>query len=273
MLNSPRSFSTVTSMMIGQHPELYGMPELSLFLADTVGELMTDIWSPGYLAGLVRALAQCGFGNQKTESCLTSWQWLFNNRQMKTIEVFDMLQDLIKDKRIVEKSPTYVYDIKNLERLPKDASFIHLVRHPATYKKSLDDYFAFNKLPNSDPNYVLNSWISNQNIIEDFLKDIPDDRKMLLKGEDVVQYPKIHLKKVCKFLGIDDSDYSIEFMMHPEYSPYANKGNKWAEYGNDKYFCMQPALRPSEVKPATLKGLPDEVINLATKYGYGDQNS
>ena len=272
MLNNPRSFSSVTCGMIGQHPELYGMPELSLFLEDTISDLMTNIWSPGYLAGLVRALAQLAHGNQETESCLLTWQWLFNNREMSTLSVFNIIQNLAK-KRVIEKSPTYVYNINNLYRLPEDAVFIHLVRHPATYKESLDEYFAFNKLPNDDPNYVLNSWVTNENNIETFLNDIPDERKMLLKGEDVVSNPKVYLKKVCNFLQIDDNEDCIKAMMHPENSPFACKGNKWASYGNDIFFCERPALRPSEVKPATLDGLPEDVIQLAIKYGYGDKNA
>lgn len=272
MLNNPRSFSSVTCGMIGQHPELYGMPELSLFLEDTISDLMTNIWSPGYLAGLVRALAQLAHGNQETESCLLTWQWLFNNREMSTLSVFNIIQNLAK-KRVIEKSPTYVYNINNLYRLPEDAVFIHLVRHPATYKESLDEYFAFNKLPNDDPNYVLNSWVTNENNIETFLNDLPDERKMLLRGEDVVSNPKVYLKKVCNFLQIDDNEACIEAMMHPENSPFACKGNKWASYGNDIFFCERPALRPSEVKPATLDGLPEDVIKLAIKYGYGDENA
>ena len=34
ILAPPRSFTTVTSAMIGQHPEMYGLPETNLFVAE-----------------------------------------------------------------------------------------------------------------------------------------------------------------------------------------------------------------------------------------------
>src|SRR5579862_6331286 len=40
LLCPPRSFSSVVGAMLGQHPELYGFPELSLFAADTLADLV-----------------------------------------------------------------------------------------------------------------------------------------------------------------------------------------------------------------------------------------
>jgi len=56
LLCPPRSFSTVVCAMLGQHPELYGFPELNLFVVDTVKELLELDGS--YSAGVVRVLEE-----------------------------------------------------------------------------------------------------------------------------------------------------------------------------------------------------------------------
>jgi len=35
---APRSFSSIVATMLGQHPQMYGVPELELFAAETMGE-------------------------------------------------------------------------------------------------------------------------------------------------------------------------------------------------------------------------------------------
>ena len=38
ILGPPRSFTTVVSAMLGQHPQMYGLPEVHLFGAETIAE-------------------------------------------------------------------------------------------------------------------------------------------------------------------------------------------------------------------------------------------
>ena len=40
ILSPPRSFSSVISTMIGQHPQIYGFPELHLFSGETLGDIL-----------------------------------------------------------------------------------------------------------------------------------------------------------------------------------------------------------------------------------------
>jgi hypothetical protein len=68
VLSTARAYSSVVSTMIGQHPLLYGFPELKLFACPTIGEVEASL--PGTSAlidrspGLVRAVAELLFGNQ-----------------------------------------------------------------------------------------------------------------------------------------------------------------------------------------------------------------
>ena len=71
VLAPARSYSSVIVTMIGQHPELVGLPELKLFGHRTIGDLEHSLpvyWRQrGFThrsPGLVRALAEFEFGGQ-----------------------------------------------------------------------------------------------------------------------------------------------------------------------------------------------------------------
>ena len=75
VLATARSYSSVITTMIGQHPDLAGFPELKLFCCETMGELEDSL--PRYWLergvthrspGLVRAVAEFEFGGQTLES-------------------------------------------------------------------------------------------------------------------------------------------------------------------------------------------------------------
>src|SRR5947209_5720522 len=66
ILCTPRSCSSVVCAMLGRHPQLYGFPELNLFVFDTVGELWRHSNTPGpaegsYGTGLLRVIAEFEF--------------------------------------------------------------------------------------------------------------------------------------------------------------------------------------------------------------------
>jgi hypothetical protein len=71
---------------------------------------------------------------------------------------------------------------------------------------------------------------------------------------------------------------ALDFMMHPEDSPYANLGPLGAHLGNDINYLRSPALRHTTIKSSTLDGpLPwrqdrvgfsEEVREMATRFGY-----
>ena len=76
VLAPARSYTSVVATMIGQHPDLAGLPELKLFSYQTIGELEASL--PSYWIergfthrspGLVRALAQLEFGKQTGQRC------------------------------------------------------------------------------------------------------------------------------------------------------------------------------------------------------------
>ena len=119
-----------------------------------------------------------------------------------------MLQQLSRNRLLVDKSPTYASDRQTLakaEDIFDNAKYIHLVRHPYAVVESFTR-MRMDKLVGSgatDP-YQLAELIwrdSNQNIL-DFAQDIDPDRYHLVYYEDLVSKPETVMKQVCEFLAV-----------------------------------------------------------------------
>src|SRR5258707_15024500 len=98
VLAPPRSYSSVVTTMIGQHPDLVGLPELKLFAYRTIAEMEASL--PGYWRergfthrspGLVRALAQIEFGGESAENLAAARAWLLQRGHWSGADVFDVL--------------------------------------------------------------------------------------------------------------------------------------------------------------------------------------
>src|SRR5204863_3758237 len=93
-----RSYSSVVTTMIGQHPDLAGLPELKLFCGDTIGELeasLPQFWRDRGVThrspGLVRALAEFEFGGQTAQSLAAARAWLEDRLDWSGSDVLDVL--------------------------------------------------------------------------------------------------------------------------------------------------------------------------------------
>ena len=308
LLAPPRSFTSIICAMLGQHPQMYGLPELHLFGAKTLAE-----WSAQSLRtardmdhGLLRAVAQLYFGEQTERSVLLARGWLRRRACLSTGYVFELLAEKVHPKIPVDKSPTVVYSVKYMRRsyqMFPHARFIHLVRHPRSQGESvmkrirlaamqgpvpkwMTDLASFpirrakdgNSQRHSDvldPQY---GWLSLNMNICDFLKFVPEDQKIRIRGEDVVTYPDRLLREIAGWLELRTDSEAIEEMKHPERSPYACFGPPGASIGNDRFFLRDPVLRSNSARPQVLEGplqwredglgfLP-EVNELARHFGY-----
>ncbi|MEO0975422.1 MAG: sulfotransferase, partial [Pseudomonadota bacterium] len=136
-----RSFSSVVCAVLGQHPQTYGLPEVNLFIADTVGELMNAHASrPHGAHGLLRTLAQLEHDEQTEESVAAVQRWLDERSDWTTQQLFEHILDGVAPKIAVDKTPRTVLSPAYLERAYEmfpDASFLHLTRHPRSTGKSL----------------------------------------------------------------------------------------------------------------------------------------
>ena len=295
LLAPPRSYTSVINAMIGQHPQMYGLPELNLFNVQKMKDLWTrssdDIGDDSNRRnGLMRAVAQIYAGEQTNETIAMAQHWAAARENRDTISVYREIAEKIRPFRIVEKSPSYTLSEERLNRILMafpDAYFIHLVRHPIPQGKSIlqlnDGIFLLlvNSFEFEEERVTLDPQIAwhdiNVNIIN-FLRKVPENRKKMLRGEDFIKDPISYLRAICGWLSLRDDKDAIDEMLHPERSAYACFGPAAALFGNDPKFLQRPAFRPHEPKipPSGVelpwrtdgKGLRKEVIEMMYYFGY-----
>jgi hypothetical protein len=301
VLAAPRSFSSVVCAMLGQHPELHGLPETHLFVDDTMHGWWRHVDGESYQMahGLIRAVAQICFGEQTERSVASAQAWLRRRHTETSGFVFEELARVVFPATLVDKSPSTVYDIESMHRVLQffpEARFIHLVRHPRTYSDSVVKYMrllaspAYRSRERETEDDVAPDWIRdlahwpirgrdestvdpqggwlalNGNVVA-FLKTVPAGRWTTVRGEDVLARPEWSLRKLLGWLGMRTDPNAIEPMLHPERSPYAHFGPRGARNGNDILFLERPTLRPPSER-RTLDGLAPEVVELARRLGY-----
>src|SRR5687767_8374463 len=135
LLAPPRSFTSIACAMLGQHPEAYGLGELHLFCAATIGEWWhkSEIASFRMPDGLLRAVAQLYFEGQAPHTIEYAQGWLRRREHYTTGLLFEELGSRVAPRCLIEKSPSIVYRIEFMQRAYRmfpQARFLHLTRHP-----------------------------------------------------------------------------------------------------------------------------------------------
>ena len=287
--------------MIGQHPQMYGLPEVNLFAGETYADLGERVYSmrPGFRHGLLRAVAQLGLGGQNPDTIEDARRWLEENREVPTSELFDDLAAWAAPRRLVDKSPLYAYSAESLGRIEAacpDAYYLHLTRHPrgtcesvlrmrADIRERLErGRFAKRAQPLQpdqriveDPEDPASLWLQPQEHILAFLEGVPAQRQRRLRGEEFMEDPDRHLGPLCEWLGVSTARADLEAMKRPEESPFASLGPHNALFGNDPSFLRSPHLRKYTAKPMRLEGLlaggdgaclNEAVVQCARRLGY-----
>jgi hypothetical protein len=292
ILASPRSFTSVICAMLGRHPQLYGVPELNLFTAETLEQLVRRMKGSRLQQqhGLLRTIAQLYAGEQTLLSIEMARRWVFNRLHKSTGEVYTELCHKVAPLRIIDKSPSYSMKSIYLNRIREtfpDAYYLHLIRHPRSQGNSVmnlsDGILAqicrsidYSTKPYTlDPQYL---WYRMQSKILDFLSTVPSHQQMRLRGEDILNDPQSQFETICQWLNLDWDESSYEAMLRPQDSPYACIGPYGARFGNDPNFLNSPAFRYRPIAPSQLegalpwrndnKGFLPPVIKLAQELGY-----
>jgi hypothetical protein len=306
ILGPPRSFTTVVSAMLGQHPQMYGLPEVHLFGAETMAEWWRQCEEATFNMdhGLVRVVAQLFFGDQSEDNVRRAAGWLQRRAHFTTGLLIEALAERVQPCILVDKSPSIVYRVETLRRVYAmfpQARFLHLVRHPRGHGESVMNYLRERrKLGPVPPNHWLlylaaypdgdanagpssdidpqRAWLVLHRNICEFLDGVPAEQTLRVRGEHLVGEPERGLREVLAWLGLRTDDEAIEEMKHPERSPYACYGPRSARYGNDRAFLHDPVLRPARGGKHNLDGplswrddgreFSAEVRELAQRFGY-----
>lgn len=277
--------------MIGQHPELAGLPELKLFCYATLGEL--DASLPRYWVqrgikhrspGLVRAVAQFEFGGQTSDAIASAQARLKDRSHWRGEEVFDVLMERLSPRAAVEKSPENVETDAALSRLTSAyprARYLHLTRHPVSTQRSVQEHWN-RTIPDhpmqGHPMSVIASWVEAQRRILRLTAALPQSRSMRVRAEDVLNDTRPQLRVIAAWLGVRTDEDAIEAMAHPEASPFASIGIEGSGIlgGHDPNFLRDPIPHPVEVL-RTLDRPPGWVgksslwrmtVNIANRLGY-----
>jgi hypothetical protein len=310
ILAPPRSFTSLTCAMIGQHPQMYGLPETHLLCFETLAERAEHDAKSTYPMGhgLLRAVAQLYFGEQTGASVRKAKRWLDRRSNLTTVFLFRVLLDRVFPRILVDKSPSMVYQAEILRRIYANfpqARFIHLLRHPRGHAESVIKYIQVREkrgpIPPShwlmrissypplnaylesgkegtplDPQY---GWYTLNKTISDFLKTIPANQSVRVRGEKLLGETDKVLQDIATWMGLRIDQEAIGRMKRPEHSPYAFLGPPGARYGNDIFFLESPALRPTRAaEPLSVDGplgwrkdggeFCPEVKLLAREFGY-----
>jgi Sulfotransferase family len=292
ILAAPRSFTSILCGVLGQHPEMYGLPEVNLFVAETIRERQGVIARPRFSEhGLLRVVAQLFAGEQTLKTIALSRTWIKKRWNLSCLSVFQELVEKVNPRILVEKSPRTVTKSEYMQRVRRafpDARFIHLVRHPRSQGESvwkMGGRFAADGLGALDYGFdppladYQKAWYSlNMNIVT-FLDGVPKEQWRRIRGENLLGDLDAHLREIAQWLGLRTDKAAIDMMKHPERSPYACLGPVTARFGNDPKFLKAPELRLSRgSKQLSLEGplswredgsgFSPEVKTLAREFGY-----
>lgn len=293
ILASPRSFTSLVCAMLGEHPQAYGVPEINLFITKNIEHLINySKRNKGFMIhGLLRTIAQLYAGEQTRQTIEMAYRWLNRRSDLTTAQIYQELCAYVSPLRIVDKSPAYSKNQRVLNYIKDtfpNAHYLYLTRHPRDQGKSVmkapqaiatlvaADSIDYDTVPPTiDPQYA---WLRRQVKILEFLKNIPPEQQMQLKGEDLCNEPALYLEKICKWLNFDWNDEIYQMMLKTEESPYACMGPWGAQWGNNPGFQESPAFRYKPIKVGSLegklpwrsdeKGFIPEVIELAQELGY-----
>jgi hypothetical protein len=305
ILAAPRSFTSVVCAALGQHPQMYGLPELHLFVADTLaGRERFQARSKFNIDhGLLRVVAELFFGGQTENNVRRAAGWLLRRAGFSPGYIIRQIAAKVAPRILVEKSPSTGRAIEYLERAADmfpGARFLHLVRHPMGYGDSIVKYLKRRAernptgagaarspeacatrsktspgTPRVDPQI---SWFELHTNIRRFLETVEGSRQMRVRGEDLLADPDRFLRQIVDWMELRTDAAAIEAMKHPERSPYACFGPLGAQGGNDPFFLENPVLRPEKAMPLSLDGVPGwcrrphgflpKVKQLAKQFGY-----
>jgi hypothetical protein len=302
VLAPERSNGTLLLAMLGQHTDLCSFMETRLFTRPEMSDWISDFWEANTAHGLLRTTAEVVFGRQTDKAIEGAQQWLLFRANRSTIDVFSELAAVVHPLRVVERTPAVTYRRDHMCRIRRhfpDAQYIHLVAHPCQYRDKLMDDFreTFRKSPDATHKLLETSesiffdlidmtsgvpkpdpfraWRRRHTSILKFLSNIPDERQIRIRADDLVRVPRSILETALDWLGLCRNEAVLENMLHPDRWRFASVGPRSAEGGADDRFLRNPAIpRRKEGDALLIDGagettqLDSETRELAGLFGY-----
>ncbi|MEH2195513.1 MAG: amino acid adenylation domain-containing protein [Nostoc sp.] len=209
ILSPHRSGSTLLRVILGGNPQLFAPPELELLTFNTLGERKAafsgrySFWAEGTIRTIMQ-IRGCS-----AEEAIALMEEL-EAKNLTTKQFYQLIQQSLGDKILVDKTPSYSIDLETLKRAEinfQNPLYIHLVRHPYATMRSYEEARVEQIFPYQHPfnrrELAELVWlISHQNILE-FLQQVPQERQYQVKFEDIVSQPQTSIEGLCQFLGLE----------------------------------------------------------------------
>ncbi len=288
ILGAPFSGAAYLAAQLGQHPQLYALPELRLFMADSLEELLNifELSQGPQVDGLLRAVAQIEFGSQSDAGIEAARDWLKRNVHWSVGELLHELAVRVAPSRLVipdAESPLRPMDLRRLQRHVPGAQVVHLLRHPWTQGCLLSawarerlfvpmDYKDHGWKPLIiDPQIP---WLrANDNIERAFPQPL---QRLWIEALDVD--PLAVRTALCRSLKLPTSDAALNAMSRPEAWLFDGLGPRSAPYGlepdafeNFKQADLELAAQACLDMPLPWRpdsnGFEPEVLEMARRYG------
>jgi len=212
VLSPPRSGSTLLRVILAGSSSLFAPPELHLLPYATMGDRLRALsgeHTDHLLDGAVRALMQLnGWPAEGARAFVARCE----QQNMSTKAFYGLLQKPLQGERLlVDKTPTYVIDVDILRRIEREfdgALYIHLQRHPCGMIRSYEESKLERLMPMiregdfGSRELAELTWLTAQTNTLEFSREVPPERWLSLRYEDLVTQPEAMIRRICSFAGI-----------------------------------------------------------------------
>ena len=280
ILSAPRSGSTLLRVLLAGNPLLFAPPELYLLNYVTMAQreaALSNKLNEHLLTGTIRAIMRLrSCSAEEAEEILRSYE----DQAMPTHDFYALLQELIGERLLVDKTPIYPMHPEILRRAEHDFDsplYVHLVRHPCGMIRSFEDakieqLIPFMRESNFSRRQLAElTWLVANENVANFFAAVPPERCLLVRYEDLVQQPESSLRRICDFLGVPFTGEMLD--------PYKDQDTRMtdglsraAEFGGDLKFHLHHRIEPEAAdrwrKYESESSLSQMSRNLAASFGY-----
>jgi hypothetical protein len=254
VLGAPSAAPSRVAAMLGAHPVAIALPELRLFMADTVGELLEifEVGGSGYADGLLRTVAVLEFGDDDDQHIVRAGHWLKRRADYRGGELLDYFAAQLAPRRLVTVDTETGWHPNSVDRLHQhcpDAQLLQIVNHPRPYCRTTatalagrlfvaPDYKDYAVTPPViDPQLA---WLRIHCNLQRLVRMFPEVQARWLRIEDLHVAPEPILSALCAWLGWPAERRMLEAMQQPGSGRFCRHGPPLAPGGFDPEFLRAP---------------------------------
>lgn len=232
IVGCPRSGTTLLQSLLAAHPQIASFPESHFFESLAPANPLIRGLGIGLASGH-RAKSQFKqflriIHREKMEEYLPSFPLFMSQYASTFVQVLDTLTDEQGKNLWIEKTPGHLRRIELIEKLVKEAKFIHIVRNGADSVASLyqvsQKYSQWGGARNIDE--CILRWTEDVEITRNYL---PKENHTLVRYEELVANTQEAISDICTFLKVP-----FEPVMLQEYGNAAQKvvrqDESWKKY-------------------------------------------